>query len=144
MGLSYAVPSRRPSRLAQEREHERVVTGRKAPKRGRLVDARSRRQGDHQRRRKGWIVREQVKVLATWAMREVDWHADGLPKAALGEDATPAGVSGRRETVGRTVADLPMQNESLVQAPARRRRHTEQDCKIDSPHPNYDCMFFGL
>ena len=94
--------------------------------------------------RKGGLVRKLVKVLATWALREVDWPADELPKAALGEDATPAGVSGRRENVGRTVADLPTQNESLVQAPARRRRHTEQDCKLDSPHPNHDYMFWTL
>ena len=76
--------------------------------RGQLADGRSRRQGDHQRLRKGGLVQKLIKVLAAWALREVDWLADELPKAALGEDATPAGVSGRGETVGRTVADLPM------------------------------------
>ena len=32
-----------------------------------------------------------ANVLATGAMREEDWEADGLPKAARGEDAAPAG-----------------------------------------------------
>ena len=56
----------------------------------------------------GGLVQKLVKALAAQALREVDWLAEELPKAALGEDATPAGESGCRESVRGTVAELPM------------------------------------
>ena len=103
MGLSHAVPSGHPSRLLPRCEQQCVATGRKAPSEGSWQWGKGRQQRGHQRLRRGGLVQKLVKALAAQALREVDWLAEERPRAALGEDAMPAGESGRRGSVSRTV-----------------------------------------